>query len=137
MEKKKFNYTYSAPTERERKEIESIRQRYTQHSGEGNEKNKRLKKLDAHVKNTALAVSVTIGVISTLVFGFGMSLVMTLGHPILGTIAGLLGILGIISAPLSHSYTLKYQKQKYGEEILSLAEEILAGESKSNNTEEA
>ncbi len=128
MENKKFNYTYSPPTDRERKEIENIRLRYGEPKGAAPEKSARLKKLDAHVKNTAISVAITVGVISTLVFGFGMSLVFSYEHPIIGTIVGLLGILGIIAAPLSYSYTLRYQKQKYGKEILDLAEQILNGE---------
>ncbi len=128
MENKEFNYTYSAPTERERKEIENIRRRYNERSNVDVAKSARLKKLDDHVKNTATAIALTVGVLSTLVMGFGMSLIMSLGHPIIGTITGLFGVLGIISAPLSYSYTLKYQKQKHGEEILALAEDILAGE---------
>ncbi len=136
MENNKFSYTYSALSEKERKSVEAIRRRYGRDKAPENPKTARLKKLDAHVKNTALTVSVTIGIISTLVMGFGMSLVLSFGHPILGTIIGLLGILGVISAPLSHSYTLKYQKQKYGREILDLTEELLSGEEQNTVKEE-
>ena len=48
----KFNYTYSAPTETERKEIENIKKRYETPTGES--KFERLRRLDAKVKNGVL-----------------------------------------------------------------------------------
>ena len=134
MDNNKFSYTYSAPTEKERKEIESIKRRYS--TPQDSDKSQRLKRLDAHVKNTASAVAITFGAVSSLIMGFGMSLVMSFGETLYGIIIGVIGLLGIIASPFAHSLTLRYQKQKHGQEILALAEELLGGENNNNESEE-
>ena len=47
-----FNYRYTAPTEEERKEIDSIRRQYAPQE-QTETKIERLRRLDALVKNTA------------------------------------------------------------------------------------
>lgn len=136
MDNNKFSYTYSAPTEKERREIENIRRRYSEPTASDPSKSRRLKKLDAHVKNTASAVAISFGAVSSLIMGFGMSLVMSFNELLYGIIVGVIGLLGIIASPFAHSLTLRYQKQKYGQEILNLAEELLGGENKNNESEE-
>ena len=56
----KFRYTYSAPTEDERGEIERIRDAYRTDAGA--EKLARLKKLDKRVKNSAVIAALTLGI---------------------------------------------------------------------------
>ena len=56
----KFNYTYSAPTETERKEIENIKKRYETPTGES--KIERLRRLDAKVKNGANIAALAVGI---------------------------------------------------------------------------
>ena len=53
----KFEYTYSMPTEAERKEIASIRRQYEDAPKTTDGKLERVRKLDARVKNGATALS--------------------------------------------------------------------------------
>ncbi|MDE5897532.1 MAG: hypothetical protein K2H43_06945, partial [Clostridia bacterium] len=116
--------TYSAPTEEERREIEDIRKRYTEKSDtEG--KLERLRRLHRHVNRPPLAVSVTAGVVGTLIFGLGMTMVLE-WHLIgwgIGVAAVGAGILAL--ARFAHKALLKRNKKKYGDEILKLTEELL------------
>ena len=57
MEKngKEFEFNYTAPSEAERKEIVSIRRQYEPQGEKKESKMERLRRLDAHVKNSANA----------------------------------------------------------------------------------
>ena len=68
-----FQYTYSA---KEQAEIRSIREKYEQ-GPKKEDKMERLRRLDARATQTAQAVSLIFGVIGTLIFGLGLSLVMS------------------------------------------------------------
>ena len=70
----KFRYTYSAPTDGERKEIERIRREYLPDAH--GEKMTRLRALHARVRNVPMALAVTLGVAGVLLFGLGMSMVL-------------------------------------------------------------
>ena len=69
----------------------------------------RLRRLDAGVTNTAQAVALVLGVIGTLLLGFGMSLIMTELSAILGSHRDLamgvgiaVGVVGTILASLAY-----------------------------------
>ena len=70
-----FNYTYSAE---QQKEIETIRKKYIADTN-NNEVNKleQLRRLDYGVTKKANIISLSVGILSVLVMGSGMSLVMT------------------------------------------------------------
>ena len=68
-----FQYTYSAPTQEERMEINSIRQQYDNERMES--KLDRLRKLDARVKTPAMAWALSLGIVGFLIFGGGMALI--------------------------------------------------------------
>ena len=74
MEEKKevFNYTYSAS---QQAEIKGIREKYMPPTEE-EDKMERLRRLDRSVTKAGTVVSVIVGIISTLVFGFGMCCTM-------------------------------------------------------------
>ena len=110
--KDKFSYTYSAPTEAERREIESIKRQYKS-------------ELHSKVVGTATAVSLAIGIIGTLVFGFGLALVLELGAPVIGIIIAAVGVLPIVAAFPMYNHILKKGKMRYGDEIIRLSDEIL------------
>lgn len=120
----KFNYTYSAPTEEERREIESIRNCYLPQSVEKS-KFQRLIELDKKVKNAARIVAISFGVVGVLVFGMGMSMAMVWALYVWGAVVGLVGVALIVAAYPLMRFTLKKQKQKYSQEILRLSEELL------------
>lgn len=122
----RFKFTYSAPTEEERREIESIRRQY-ESKPETQNKTAELRRLDAHVKNSATAASLALGVAGALVMGFGMALVMELDNFILGIILGVVGIAMMAPAYFVYRTVLEYKKKKYGARILALSEELLSG----------
>ena len=119
-----FNYKYSAPTERERKEIDSIRRQY---SPVDNSESKldRLRRLDAIVKNTAIIWSLVLGVVGTLIFGLGLTMVLEWGNLIWGIVVMVVGVPFITLAYPVYKMVLKKYKNRYGEEILRLSEELL------------
>ena len=122
--KDKFSYTYSAPTEAERREIESIKRQYKSEP-ETQSSMERLRSLHSKVVGTATAVSLAIGIIGTLVFGFGLALVLELGAPVIGIIVAAVGVLPIVAAFPMYNYILKKGKMRYGDEIIRLSDEIL------------
>lgn len=117
-------YSYSAPTEDERREVESIRKMYLDQERE-NDKLTRLRKLNARVKNTAMCVSLSVGIVGLLLFGGGMSLTLMQGNYVWGIILSLIGIVPIAIAHPVYNALLKRGKKKYGEEILRLSGENL------------
>lgn len=122
----KFEYSYSAPTEQQRREVNSIRNRYLPH--EEDEKVGRLKKLDARVRSGAMAVGLTLGIGGCLLFGLGMSMVLVWGLLVWGSVVAAVGIVPMAFAHFAHNKILERGKNKYGDEILRLTDEILKDE---------
>ena len=127
MENKEFNYTYTAPTERERREIESIRKQY-QDPEKSMSKIERLRTLDARVKNTANAVALVVGIVGTLIFGVGLCLILEWSQLLWGIVVVAVGAVPTGLAYPLYTMVLKASKKKYGEEILRLSEELLKGD---------
>ena len=119
----KFNYTYSAPTETERKEIENIKKRYETPTGES--KIERLRRLDAKVKNGATIAALAVGIIGCLIFGAGMALAIEFEKLVIGIIVSAVGIAPIVAAYPVYSFVFNKNKKKYGAEILKLSQELL------------
>ena len=120
----KFKYSYSAPTELERREIESIKKNYEGGDSESS-KLSRLRKLDAFVNNSAMVAGISIGVIGLLIFGLGMSLVLEWQIYLWGILLAALGAVPIAAAYPLYKFVLNRNKKKYGSEILSLSKELL------------
>lgn len=130
-DKDKFEYSYSAPTEEERREIDGIRREYRPQP-DGENKLEKLRALDGKVKNPAVAVSLSFGILGLLIFGLGMAMVLK-WQLYFGGIA--VSVLGCVPMALSYpiySVILKRNKRKYGGEILALSEELLNGQSDKN-----
>lgn len=122
----RFEYTYAAPTKDERKEVEEIRKYYA--TSEMEDKLTRLRKLDDKAKMPPMLWSLSLGIIGTLIFGGGMSMVMLLSQWYFILCGVLLALVGL--GPIAFAYPMykkvsKKCKDKYGEEILRLSEEIL------------
>jgi len=122
-EQNKFMYNYSAPTEEERKEVESLRGWYAEEKQP--DKLAQLKKLDDKVKRPPEALALSLGVIGTLIFGGGMAMILEAGLPIWGTLVALVGVVPLILAYPLYKRLLKKLKNKYRDEILRLSNEIL------------
>ena len=89
-----------------------------------------LKKLDRKAKMPATIFTYTFGIVSTLVFGLGMTLSMkVIGHGnammALGIVIGIIGIAGIVINYPVYKKMLKKGKSKYAFEITQLAKEII------------
>ncbi|MDE6661196.1 MAG: hypothetical protein K2J93_05195 [Anaeroplasmataceae bacterium] len=120
----KFTFEYQAPTQEERKEINTIQQRYLLENPK-NDKLKRLRELDSKVKNIPNIVAYTIGVVGILVFGTGLTCVLEWDLILIGVIVMILGAMIVLPAYFVHSFITKRLKAKYREEILKLSEELL------------
>ncbi|MDE6419700.1 MAG: hypothetical protein K2K87_04130 [Lachnospiraceae bacterium] len=124
MDEKKeaFHYTYSASRQQE---IKRIREKYAPPTQE-EDKMEKLRRLDRSVTNTAAAVSIIVGVISTLILGVGMCCSMVWeGLMLLGIIIGVVGIIGIASAYPIYLQVTKKMRKKVAPEIIRLSDEVL------------
>ena len=124
-----FSFTYSA---KEQAELKKIREKYTVHE---ESKLERLRRLDAGVTKKGMTVSIILGVLGSLILGFGMSLIMTdlslilgsfdhLSFPI-GLAIGFVGIVPIAIAYPVYKDITKAQRKKLAPEILKLTEELM------------
>lgn len=122
-----FFYRYTALSTDEKKEVESIQNRYKT-KGKKETKIERLRRLDREARNVSNILSLWLGLIGFLVFGTGISLCMVWKEWIFGSVVAVVGgISMIISYPIWR-VTLKKRREKYVTEILRLAEEILKEE---------
>ena len=117
-----FNYTYSAS---QQAEIKSIREKYMPPTEE-EDKMERLRRLDRSVTKTGTAVSILVGIVSTLVLGVGMCCTMVWeGLMLPGIVIGIVGIIGIISAYPLYIHVTKKQREKVAPEIIKLSDELM------------
>ena len=119
-----FNFKYTAPTEEERKEIDSIRRQYAPRE-QSETKIERLRRLDALVKNTATIWSLCLGVFGCLIFGLGLTMILEWSIFLWGVLLMLVGSIPMAIAYPVYKGVLKKYKNRYGEEILKLSEELL------------
>ena len=95
----------------------------------------RLRRLDGGVTKKARGISIALGIVGTLIFGFGMSLAMTelsewLGlqkdySVLLGAIIGGAGILLICLAFPLYQAVVKRERKKIAPEIIRLTDELM------------
>ena len=126
----KFKYEYHAPTEKERNEINRIKNKYLP-EGKTTGKYDELKKLDSKVQNPPMAVAISLGVIGLLTFGLGMTFFLEWKNLwFCGIPFALIGT--IIIAIAYPMYRLIYNKlqKKYKAKILEIANELLEEENK-------
>lgn len=120
----KFSYTYSAPTEEERREIEDIRSAYAP-ATESEDKLTKIRTLNERATRPARIAALTLGIGGILLFGLGMS--MTLAWELIagGIVVAAIGMLATIVANPVRRALLNLGKRKYGAEILRLTDELL------------
>ena len=119
-----FNFKYTAPSQEERKEIDSIRRQYTPQD-KTETKLERLRRLDGLVKNTAIVWSLVLGIIGCLIFGLGLTMVLEWSILLWGIILMAIGSVPMAIAYPVYKFVLNKGKEKYGDEILRLSEELL------------
>ena len=95
MNGNRFRYSYSAPDEREREEIERIRAAYR--TDERAEKFSRLRRLNARVRHAATGTACALGIAGCLLFGGGMSMTLVGGNWVGGIILSACGILPMLA----------------------------------------
>ncbi len=126
-----FQYTYSASKQ---KEVEAIRNQYISSTTPAQiDQLEKLKRLDAGVKNKTSMIAISLGLLGTLIMGFGMSLIMTdlgtalgINTPIFpGMIFGLLGMILVITAYPLYQIILKKERKKIAPQVLQLTEQLL------------
>lgn len=122
--KDKFEYTYRAPVKGEREEIEDIRSKYLPKSKEET-KLQRLKRLDSKVNNIPTIWSLCIGIIGTLIFGLGLTMILEWNILVWGVIVSIVGVIPVLLAYPVYRYVTKKVTEKYREEILKLSDELL------------
>ncbi len=116
-------YTYSAPSEKERRRAQSIVNEYN--VKEPASAYEKLLVLDKTVKTAPTAVSLTLGIVGTLIFGLGMAMCLEWLLFIPGIIVSTVGIIPLALAYPIYNLMLKKNKAKYKEQILKLGEELL------------
>ena len=133
MEKKEFEYHYTAPTKEERREIEAIRTQYAPKEV-GGDALARLRALDSKVRGRATALSLVVAVLGLLVFGTGLALILEWGAYALGVTVSAVGLVAMSVAYPMYDKVFQAGKRRYGEEILRLSEELLADSSDDGDT---
>lgn len=124
MNENKFEFTYTAPSESERRTIESIRSQYEEKPKVEGDYEKLLR-LDKKVRALPTILAITLGVIGLLIFGLGLTMVLEWSLIAWGVLVALIGAIPMGIAPFLHKSLFKRNKKKYGDEILELSEKLL------------
>lgn len=123
MENKQVKYSYSAL---ENEEILKIRQKY-EPKQEKKAIIEKVKMLDKSVYDIAAAISIATGIIGTLIFGAGLSMILLTPdeHFISGVILGVFGILVMIAAYPVNQFAIIRRRKKIAPLIIKLTDQIL------------
>lgn len=124
-EKEIFEYTYSAPTEQERREIQSIKSRYTGQYDSKEDKFTRLKELDGKVKSVSTTLGLVFGTIGLLLFGLGLTMVLEWSIWLWGIVLMVVACVPMALAYPIYNATHKRLSDKYRDEIVKLSDELL------------
>lgn len=114
----KFEYTYSA---KQQSELENIRKKYLPQE---ESKMDRLRRLDESVTHPGTMISIIVGIVGTLIMGFGMCLCLEWSEFIPGVIVGTAGMAILAAAYPIYSKITQKQREKIAPEILRLTDEI-------------
>ncbi len=121
-----FRFTYSA---KEQKEIRQIREKYAPTPDQPDEEAllARLRALDRGVTRRGTVVSLTMGIVGTLLMGLGMSccLVWMGSWFIPGVCIGVLGIASIALAYPVYARVTQKERERIAPEILRITDQLL------------
>ena len=125
MKEEKFSFKYSAPTEAERREIESIKNQYDPSGKKPQTGIERLRSLNRKVKMFPTGFAYVMGAIGTLIAGVGMTMVLEWNIFTWGCLVAAFGF--GVAAVVYPIYRALYNrnKKKYGQEIIDLSNELL------------
>ena len=120
---KTFTYTYSAS---QQEELKRIREKYAT-PAEAENKMEQLRKLDASVTKPGMIAALAVGIVSTLVMGFGMCCTMVWADTLFvpGIVIGVIGIAGVCAAYPLYAHITKKQRRKLAHEIMRLTDELM------------
>ena len=118
-ENETFSYTYSSV---HREEIEKIRNKYIE---EQENDLITLRRLDNYITNTATYASIFVGIIGVLVFGTGLSLVLSFSKYVLGIIVGFCGLVIMGMGLFVNKAILNKLRKKYANKIIELSDKLL------------
>lgn len=127
-EQNDFTYTYSA---KDRDEVRSIRDKYLPRE---ESKLERLRRLDRAAESKATVVSLVLGILGTLILGFGMSLVLSElslifeSQVIAVTVGIILGIIGGAIVALAYpvyNRVLAKERERIAPEMIRLSDELM------------
>ena len=125
MEEKRetFTYTYSAA---QQEEVKRIREKYAVPT-QAEDKMEQLRKLDKSVTVPGMVAALIVGIVSTLIMGFGMCCTMVWSDVLFvpGIVIGVIGIIGICTAYPLYAFITKKRRNKLAPEILRLADELI------------
>lgn len=121
MENNSFSYTYSAS---QQEEVRRIKEKY---QPKAESKMEQLRRLDRMATRKGTTVSLIIGVISSLIMGYGMCCTMVWADTLFfqGIVIGVIGIIGVSLAYPVYKLITKKEKEKLAPEIIRLADELL------------
>lgn len=120
----KFDFSYAAPSEQERREIESIKRQYMPTSKK-EDKLLELRGLNKKVVQPPLIIGLTIGIFGTLIMGVGMAMVLEWGIMVWGVTVGVIGMASAVASYPIYRAILWRNKRKYGQKIIELSNELL------------
>ena len=118
-----FTYTYSSA---QQEEVKRIRDKYAPPTQE-EDKLERLRKLDKSVTKPGLIAALIVGIVSTLILGFGMCCTMVWSDTLFipGIVIGVFGIVGICVAYPLYARITKHQQDRLAPEIMKLTDELI------------
>lgn len=114
----KFEYTYSA---KQQEELENIRKKYLPQE---EDKMDKLRRLDKSVAKPGTVISISVGIVGTLIMGLGICLCLEWSRFVSGVIIGIIGMAVLGTAYPIFKYITRKQREKIAPEILRLTDEI-------------
>lgn len=119
----KFEFSYAAPPERERRKTEGIK---SAHASKKEDKLEELRNLNKKVVKPPFVIGLTIGVFGALIMGIGLAMVFEWAIVAWGITLGIIGMtLAAASYPIYRA-VLGRNKRKYGQIIIELSNELLS-----------
>lgn len=115
-----FEYTYSS---KQREEISSILKKYTPQECD---KMEQLRQLDRSTTRKGSIIAVLMGILSSLVLGFGMccSMLWT-GWLTIGIVIGVIGLAGLASVYPIYNRVTKKERERVAAQVIALANELM------------
>lgn len=121
----RFEYAYNAA---QQNEIRKIREKYLPPTDEKPTDNlEKLRRLDRSVTRKSSVLALTVGILSTLVLGFGMCCCLVWGQTLFvaGIVIGIIGIAGIACAYPLYLHIIKKERERIAPEIIELTDSLL------------